>query len=80
MIVSCFITRLQDKTITAAKPLKNAAELKYLGMSATNQNFVYKVITSRVNLENTCYLLVQNFYFSVYYIENLKVKIYKNLI
>jgi ERCC4-related helicase len=46
-------------TKVANKCLNNMAQLKYLGMMATDQNCIHKEINSRLNLGNACYHAVQ---------------------
>jgi hypothetical protein len=40
--------------------LENVAQLKYLRMAATNQNFIQEEIKKRLNSGNACYYSVQN--------------------
>jgi hypothetical protein len=39
---------------------ENMAQLKYLGMTLTNQNLIQVEIKRRLNMGNACYLSVQN--------------------
>ena len=55
-------------------------ELKYLGTTITNQNFIQEEIKSRLNSGNACCGLVQNFLSSSLLSKNLKNTIYRTII
>jgi hypothetical protein len=38
------------------------AEFRYLGMTVTNQIFILKEITHKLNMENACYLWFQKLF------------------
>jgi hypothetical protein len=54
------------------------AEFKYLGTTATNQNFIHDQIKSRLNLGNVCYHF--RVLSSCHLCKNLNTEIYKTVI
>jgi hypothetical protein len=44
----------------ANRSFENTLDFKYLGMTATNQNFIQEEIMRGLNFDNACYHLVQN--------------------
>jgi hypothetical protein len=55
-------------------------KLKYLGMTATNQNLIHEKIKRRLNSGNACYHSVQNLLSSHLLSENIKIVIHKTII
>ena len=55
-------------------------ELKYLGMTLTDQNSIQEEIKSRLKLGSACYHSVQNLLCSRLLSKNLKIKIYRTII
>lgn len=55
------------------------AKLTYLGITVTNQNWIYKEIM-RLNPENACCHLVQNLLSTHLLSKSLYIKMYKNII
>ena len=55
-------------------------ELKYLGTTLTNQNFIQEEIKSRLKSGNACYHSVQNRLSFSLLSKNLKIKRYRNTI
>jgi hypothetical protein len=55
-------------------------ELKYLGITLTNQNSIQEEVKCRVKLGNACYYAVQNLLSSSLLSETLKIRIYRTMI
>jgi hypothetical protein len=55
-------------------------QFKYLGTTATNQNFIQEEIKRRLNSGNAFYHAVQNLLSSRLLSNNLKIRIYKTII
>jgi hypothetical protein len=55
-------------------------QLIYLGTKSTNQNFIQKEIKSRLKSGNACYYSGADSFVFQFLIENLKIKIYRNII
>jgi hypothetical protein len=53
----------------------NVSQLKYLGMTATNQNLIQEEIKIRLSSGNACYHLVQNLLPSRLLYKNVKMRI-----
>ena len=55
-------------------------DLKYLGTTLTNQNYIQEGIKSRLKLGNACYHSMQNLLSSGLLSKNIKIKIYRTII
>ena len=55
-------------------------ELKYLGPTLTNENYIQEEIKSRVKSGNSCYHSVQNLLSSSLPSKNFKITIYRTII
>ena len=60
--------------------IERVEELKYLGMSLTDQNSIEEEVKSRLKLGNVCCYSVQNVLSSRLLSKDLKIKIYRNII
>jgi hypothetical protein len=56
------------------------ANFRHLEMTVTNHNGMCEAIRWRSNLENAFYILVQNLLSYLIHSDNLKIKIYRNMI
>jgi hypothetical protein len=70
---------MQGETITkiANGYFENMAQVRYLGMTVTNQNLIQEEINRILNLGNACYHSVQNLLPSHVLSENIKIRIHK---
>jgi hypothetical protein len=57
---------------------ENVGKFKYLGVTVTNQYFIYEEIMSRLNSGNSCYHSVQNLFFFSSAVKNIKMKLCQN--
>jgi hypothetical protein len=62
------------------KSFQNVSQIKYLGMTVTNENLIKEEIKRRVNSGNACYNSVQNLLSSRLLSKNVKVRIYKTIV
>jgi hypothetical protein len=77
MVLSCHHNVGQNRDIKIAKRLfENVSQLKYLGMTATNQNLTQKEIKRRLTSGNACYHLVQYLLYSHLLSKNVNIRIY----
>jgi hypothetical protein len=71
----------QNRDIEIAnRSFENVSQLKYLGMTVTNQNLTEEEIKRRLNTGNACYHSVQNLLSSHLLSKNLKIKRHKTII
>jgi hypothetical protein len=81
MLVSrCQMAGQRWSIMIANSSFEDAAKLKYLGTTLTDQNFMNKEIRSRLNSGNACCHSVQSLLSSRLLSRNVKVKIYKSII
>jgi hypothetical protein len=65
----------KHSTKIVCKSVEDVAEVKYLGRTLTDQNFIYEEIKSRLNSGNSCYHSVQGLLSSLLLSRTVKVKI-----
>jgi hypothetical protein len=81
MLLSCQHNVGQNWDIKIAhRSFENVSQIKYLGMTITNQNLNQEEIKRRLNSGNACYHSVQNLLSSRLLSKNLKIRIYKTII
>jgi hypothetical protein len=64
----------------ANRCFENVGQLRYLGMTVTNQNLVQEEIKNRLNSGIDCYHSVQNLLSSRLLPKNVKIRLYRNII
>jgi hypothetical protein len=67
----------ENHIVKIVKFFENVVELKYLGMTVTNQNYNRKENKSILNSRNACNHSVQNLLYSHSVSRNVRVEIYK---
>jgi hypothetical protein len=73
-------TRQNRKIKRAKRCFENVAQLKYLGMTVTNQNLIQEKINMRLNSGNACYHSVQRLSSYRLLSKKVKITIYKIII
>jgi hypothetical protein len=63
----------------ANRSFENLSQIKYLGMTVTNENLIQEKIKRRLNSGNAFYRSVQNL-LSCLLLKNIEIKIYKAVI
>jgi hypothetical protein len=59
---------------------KRVEEIKYLGITLTNQNSIQEEVKNGLNLGNVCYHSVENFLSSSLLSKKLKIKVHRTII
>jgi hypothetical protein len=74
MLMSCYQNAGQNHDMkTANRSFENVAQLKYLGMSVTNQNLIQEEMKRRLKLGNASYHSVRNLLSSHMLSKNIKI-------
>jgi hypothetical protein len=63
----------------ANRSFENVSQIRYLGMTVTNENLVQEEIKRRLDSSNACYYSVQNLPSSRLLLRNVKIRIYKTI-
>ena len=73
-------TGRSDSIKTDNSSFGRVEQFKCMALNLTNQNSIQEEIKSRLKSGNACYALVQNLLSSSLLSQNLKIKIYRNII
>jgi hypothetical protein len=76
----CIGKNRKNKIKIANSSFENVSQLKYLGTTDTNKNFIQEEIKRGLNTGNACYYSVQNLLSSRLLSKNVKIRIYKTII
>jgi hypothetical protein len=80
MLVSCDQNTGRNWDIKIGnRPFEKVSQLKYLGMTVTNQNLIQGKIKMRLNYGNACYYSIQNLLSYRLLSKNAEVKICKTI-
>jgi hypothetical protein len=81
MLLSCHQNAGQNRDIKIAnRSFENVSQLKYLGITLTDQNLIQEEIKRSWSSSNACYHSVQNLLSSCLLSKNLKMRMYKTII
>ena len=80
MCISGMENKGQIHEIKTCNKSFETANTRHLEMTVTNHNGMCEAISWRSNLENAFYILVQNLLSYLIHFDNIKIKIYRNMI